>query len=154
MKSSLLFTKSLVIDAPKVLTCLLSVLIPKVAIGDQLDTTLFVIDWELSQIGSRALDLGQMIAELYETELFKKKEAGVWIIEGFLEGYGKISDDMAFRTAIHVGVHLVCWGSRVPGWGSKDQVEEVVKIGNDLIIQGWTKNNGWFKDHALGCLFK
>lgn len=122
-----------------------NVLIPNVALSSQSETTLFVIDWELAQIGSRALDLGQMIAELYETELFKRSEAGVWIIEGLLEGYGHMSDEMAFRTAIHVGVHLVCWGSRVPGWGSKEQIEEVVKIGNDLILQGWAKNKEWLE---------
>lgn len=133
------------LELARLLTWSPSVLIPNVALSSQSETTLFVIDWELSQIGSRALDLGQMIAELYETELFKRSEAGVWIIEGLLEGYGHMSDEMAFRTAIHVGVHLVCWGSRVPGWGSKEQIEEVVKIGNDLIVQGWAKNKEWLE---------
>ncbi|CAI7646087.1 unnamed protein product [Penicillium pancosmium] len=131
-----------------------NVLIPNVAIGSHFDTTLFVVDWELAQIGSRALDLGQMIAELYETKLFKEVEAGVWIIEGLLQGYGGLSDEMAFRTAIHVGVHLICWGSRVPGWGSKEQIEEVVKIGNDMVIGGWAKDKQWFESHELGFFFK
>jgi len=95
-----------------------------------------------------------MIAELYETELFNRSKIGVSIIEGLLQGYGHLSDKMAFRTAIHVGVHLVCWGSRVPGWGDEAQVEEVVKVGNDLIVQGWAKNKEWFDSHALGLLFK
>lgn len=135
-------------------TVFTSVLIPNVAIGSHFETTLFVVDWELAQVGSRALDLGQMIAELYETKIFKGVEAGVWIIEGLLQGYGVLSDEMAFRTAIHVGVHLICWGSRVPGWGSKEQIEEVVKIGNGMVIGGWVKNKQWFESHGLGFFFK
>ncbi|KAJ5818809.1 hypothetical protein N7474_004400 [Penicillium riverlandense] len=131
-----------------------NVLIPNAPLVDQSKTTLFIIDWELSQIGSRALDLGQMIAELYETKLFKEVDCGMWVIQGFLEGYGPLSYKMAFRTAIHVGVHLVCWGSRVPGWGSQQQIEEVVKVGRDLIVQGWMENKAWFERDSLGCLFK
>ncbi|KAJ5325274.1 hypothetical protein MYU51_020841 [Penicillium brevicompactum] len=116
-------------------------------------TNLFVVDWELSQVGNRALDLGQMIAELYETKLFKHLDIGLQIIQGFTAGYGPISDEMAFRTAIHVGVHLICWGSRVPGWGSQEQVKEVVKVGRDIIVQAWAKEKTWFEEGSLGCLF-
>lgn len=129
-------------------------LIPNVPLTSDSETTLFVIDWEMAQVASRALDLGQMIAETYETKLFKNVEHGVWVIEGFMDGYGPLSDKMAFRTAIHVGVHLVCFGSRVPGWGSPEQVEEVVKVGRDLIVQAWKENKSWFEGHALGCLFQ
>lgn len=115
---------------------------------------MFAIDWELTQIGHKALDLGQMIAELYETKLFKGVEHGIWIIEGFLEGYGSLSDEMAFRTAIHVGVHLICWGSRVSNWGTQNQVEDVVKVGKDLVLQAWARNKSWFEQDAMGCLFK
>lgn len=133
---------------------IVSVLIPKVPLLTQSETTLFIIDWEMSQIGHRALDLGQMIAELYETKHFKSVDSGIWVIEGFLEGYGPLSDKMAFRTAIHVGVHLVCWGSRVPGWGSQQQIEEVVKVGRNLIVQGWMENKPWFERESMICLFK
>ncbi|OQD72107.1 hypothetical protein PENPOL_c001G00212 [Penicillium polonicum] len=131
-----------------------NILLPNVPLTDQSPTTMFIVDWELSQIGSRALDLGQMIAELYETKLFKNVDGGVWIIQGFLEGYGALEDEMAFRTAIHVGVHLVCWGSRVPGWGTQKQIEEVVKLGRDLIVHGWRKDKAWFAEGILSCLFK
>jgi hypothetical protein len=131
----------------------ISILIPNVHLREQSETTLFVVDWEMSHIGSRALDLGQMIAELYETKLFKNVEAGVWVIQGLLEGYGGLSDEIAFRTAIHVGVHLVCWGSRVSGWGSPQQIEDVVKVGRDLIVHGWRKDRTWFEGDTLSCLF-
>ncbi|KAJ5281117.1 Aminoglycoside phosphotransferase [Penicillium angulare] len=131
-----------------------NVLVSKNPLLEQSQTQIFAIDWELVQIGHKSLDLGQMIAELYETKLFKGVEHGLWIIEGFLEGYGPLNDEMAFRTAIHVGVHLVCWGSRVAGWGNQNQVEDVVKVGRDLILQAWAKNKSWFEQDPMGCLFK
>lgn len=131
-----------------------SVLIPNKPLTGDSTTTLFIIDWEMAQIGSRALDLGQMIAETYETKLFKDVEHGLWIIEGFMNGYGPLSDKMAFRTAIQVGAHLICFGSRVGGWGKPEQVKEVVMIGRDLIVQAWKENKAWFEGHALRCLFQ
>ncbi|KAI2701938.1 hypothetical protein CBS147332_7714 [Penicillium roqueforti] len=131
-----------------------NVLLPNEPLTRQTKTTMFIVDWEMSHIGSRALDLGQMIAELYETKLFKNVDGGLWIMQGFLEGYGALDDEMAFRTAIHVGVHLICWGSRVPGWGTQKQIEEVVKVGRDLIVHGWKKDKDWFAEGSLSCLFK
>ncbi|KAJ5782225.1 hypothetical protein N7457_003999, partial [Penicillium paradoxum] len=131
-----------------------NVLIPNVPLTGQPETTLFVVDWEMSHIGIRALDLGQMIAELYEMKLFKDVEAGVWVIEGLLEGYGSLSDEIAFRTAMHVGTHLICFGTRVSGWGSQQKIEEVVKVGRDLIVHGWKKERTWFEGDTLRCLFR
>lgn len=133
---------------------LASVLIPNIPLIEQSPTTMFITDWELCQIGNRAFDLAQMIAELYETKLFRDVDCGVWIIEGLAEGYGPLSEEMAFRTVINVGVHLVVWGSGVAGWGSQQQIEEVVKVGRDFIEQGWNKNRTWLEGGALGCLFK
>lgn len=133
---------------------LFSVLIPNVPLTDQSSTDLLIIDWEMAQVGYRALDLGQMIAELYETKLFRDVDPGLWMIKGFLEGYGSISEQTAFRTAIHVGVHLVCWGSRVAGWGTPEQVEEVVRVGRELIVRAWNHDKVWFKAQPLACLFQ
>jgi hypothetical protein len=60
-----------------------------------------------------------MFAELFELKHFKDIDAGVWLIEAFMKGYGRINEEMAFRVAIHVGVHLICWGSSVQGWGTE-----------------------------------
>lgn len=116
--------------------------------------TLFITDWELSQCGAQALDLGQMIAELYMLKHFKNLDAGLWVIQDFVEGYRPVLNvDMAFRTAIHVGVHLVAWGSSVQGWGTVEQVEDVVSVGKDFVVKGWERDQAWFKKTQLGCLF-
>lgn len=131
-----------------------SILLPNASNPDESPVTIFITDWELSQVCIRALDLGQMIAELYELKHFKDIDAGVWILQGFVAGYHlPLSDEVAFRTAIHVGVHLVCWGSRVPDWGTQEQVRDLVKIGRDFIVKGWEKDRKWFDGGVLGCLF-
>jgi hypothetical protein len=95
-----------------------------------------------------------MFAELFELKHFKDIEAGVQLIEGFMDGYGKIDEDLAFKTAIHVGAHLICWGSSVQGWGTKEQVDGVVEAGRGLVVEGWRRNRGFFEGGPLGCLFK
>lgn len=90
-----------------------SVLLPDEEIKPDHQVTLSVVDWEMCQLSVRPLDLGQMIAELYELTLYKGIEAGLWIIEGFIGGYGYVTDDFAFGTALHVGVHLVGFGTTV-----------------------------------------
>jgi hypothetical protein len=57
-----------------------------------------------------------MIATLYETKQFKVVNGGLLIIWG----YGFLTDDLALRAVIHVGVHLICCGSRFPGGGARN----------------------------------
>lgn len=84
---------------------------------------LFITDWELSQCGAQSLDLGQIIAELYMLKHFKNLDAGTWVIQDFIEGYRPaLNVDMAFRTAIHVGVHLVAWGVQYRDGGRRSRL--------------------------------
>lgn len=115
---------------------------------------LFVIDFEMCQLSVRPLDLGQMIAELYELMLYKGIQAALWIIEGFAAGYGYVDDEFAFRTALHVGVHLVTFGTTVAGWGEAGQVEKVAEVGRDIVVRAWQKDHSWFRNHDLEPLFR
>ncbi len=45
---------------------------------------LVVIDWEYTQHGHRATDLGQMIGDLCERKHFNDVAASMWIIQGFV----------------------------------------------------------------------
>ncbi|KAI0554921.1 kinase-like domain-containing protein [Xylaria curta] len=129
-----------------------NVLLPNSAIQEGGD--IFVIDWEMSQVGVPNLDLGQMIAELYEMKLYKNITAGLWMVQGFVEGYGAVSDDSAFRTTIQIGTHLLSFGTSVRGWGTPEQVEMVAGIGRDIIVHAWQKDREWFEGGDLACLFQ
>ncbi|KAL5052127.1 hypothetical protein BDW71DRAFT_202258 [Aspergillus fruticulosus] len=136
-----------------------NVLIPKTALEVQAlspmtATPLFITDWELAQRGTRALDLGQMIAELYMLKHYKDIDAGLWVIEGLAEGYGHqhITQEMAFRTLIHVGVHFIFWGSKILGWGSQEQVRSLVELGREIVVGAWERDRTWF-DGRLGSFF-
>lgn len=115
---------------------------------------LFIIDWEMTQLGMRALDLGQVLAELYEIKQFKNNNAGLWIMQGLVEKYHMLNEEQAYRTAVHMGVHLVCW-SGVPGWATASQVEDVIRMGRDIIEKAWERDREWFaKDETLSFLLR
>lgn len=127
-------------------------LIPDRHLSDGNQPTIFIIDWELCTFGVRPLDLGQMIAELYELYLYRGIQAGLWLIQGFCAGYGIEDDAFAFRTAIHVGTHLVCFGS-VQGWGTAEQLLEVVTKGKEVVVRAWNRDREWFLASELAPLF-
>jgi len=131
-----------------------SALLPNAPLEEGSQPTVFIIDWELCHFGVKPLDLGQMIAELYELYLYKDIRAGLWLIDGFCAGYQLDNDDFAFRTAIHVGTHLIGFGSSVPGWGSEEQIQNVVATGKELIVRAYRKDRAWFLESDLACLFR
>lgn len=130
-----------------------SILIPDKTIDASGQTNVQVVDWEMAQLNLRPLDIGQMIAELYELKLFKDIDAGLWIIRGFTAGYGKMDESFAYRALVHVGAHLVCISVSAPGWGTPEQVEGVVRVGRDVLTAAWKKDRAFFKGHDLECLF-
>jgi len=119
---------------------------------------LFVIDWEFAQFGHRAYDLGQMIGDLYERKHFRDVDSAIWVMEGFVDGYGDLSHEMAFRTAIHTGIHLIGWYTRrapnSPLDSTPDKVFEAMKLGRDFVVKGWEKDKNWFQGSILAPLFK
>ncbi|KAK8034791.1 hypothetical protein PG993_009786 [Apiospora rasikravindrae] len=139
-----------------------NILLPNTAPQSQTPETpipIFVVDWEMSQLGLPNLDLGQMLAEMYELWLYKRLRAGLSMMDGLVEGYGTVPDSEAFalRTAVQLGAHLVCFGTSVPGWGSPEQVREVARTGRDIICHAWRKDRAWFEEGGkdeLVCLFK
>lgn len=138
-----------------------SVLLPSnISLQKQGELKLFVIDWEFTQFGHRAYDIGQLIGDLYEREYFQNVDSAVWIIQGFIDGYGALSEEMVFRTAIHVGMQLVCWCKRGPPlhmrpqWSTPGLIAGVVKLGVNFIVKGWEKDREWLESGALKGLFK
>ncbi|KAI5460017.1 kinase-like domain-containing protein [Mariannaea sp. PMI_226] len=130
-----------------------NILLPNEPIKEGHQTPVRVVDWEMCQLAIRPLDLGQAIAELWQLKLYKDIDAGEWLITSFADGYGTLSAEDAFRAIIHVGVHLICFGSRTPGWGTPEQNLQLVETGKEVLLKAWAKDREWFKGHVLGSLF-
>ncbi|KAK3356715.1 kinase-like domain-containing protein [Lasiosphaeria hispida] len=130
-----------------------NVLLPDRALSDSVITPMFVVDWEVVSLGVRVRDVAQMMAELYMHKIFKRIDAGAWLMKGFLAGYGGLDTNEAFRAAIHIGCHLVVIGGGVQGWGSPEDVERVVALGRDMITKGWQRDREWFTGSGVSCLF-
>lgn len=78
------------------------------------------------------------------------------VMEAIIRGYGVLSDDMAFRTAIYVGVHLIGWHHRRPRSAPPVAPEVItagLTIGRDFISKGWAQDKELFKSTALKSLF-
>ncbi|KAI5860079.1 kinase-like domain-containing protein [Durotheca rogersii] len=119
---------------------------------------LFVVDWEFVQFGHRAYDLGQMVGDLCERKHFQDAQAAAWAVDAFLAGYGAVADDVAFRAAIHAGVHLITWLARGPplamrpAW-ARERAAGAVKLGLDMVLRGWARDREWFAGSGLAGLF-
>lgn len=118
---------------------------------------LFIIDWEFAQFGHRSCDLGQIVGDLYERKIYSNLDTAISTMEGVIDGYGVLSDEMAFRTAIYVGVHLISWYDRRPQKGPRLAPPEVIgaglTVGRDFMLKGWEKDRAFFLTSALASLF-
>ena len=93
-----------------------------------------------------------MIAELYAFWLYKKIDAGLWMVLGYVEGLGEQSEMAVWRNAVQVGVHLLSF-STIAGWGTPDQIEDVARLARDIVVNAWARNREWFEKSELACLF-
>ncbi|KAJ6787823.1 hypothetical protein PWT90_09701 [Aphanocladium album] len=121
------------------------------------DKRLAIIDWESCQFGPRAFDIGGMIGDMCERNHFRSVKAALSAMEGFIEGYGPISEAQAFRAAMHAGVFLITWyNRRAPGSplpAPLDVAREAMALGVQFIVRGWEKDRAWFKTSILASLF-
>lgn len=118
---------------------------------------LFVIDWEFSHFGHHSCDLGQIVGDLYERKIYGNFDTAISIMKGVIDGYGTLSDEMAFRTAIYVGAHLITCYNRRPRKALNVTPPDVIvaglTIGIDFMLKGWAKDRDFFRDSALASLF-
>lgn len=115
-------------------------------------TEVMIIDWETCQRGSRSQDLGRLISDLYVLQHFKVVDTDK-ILHGLTEGYHVLNREMAFHTAIHVGIHLFSWDTIMSTY-TKEQAVSLAKFARDLIVKGWEMDQGWLEGTFLKILFQ
>lgn len=113
-----------------------------------------MIDWEFAHLGPRAFDLGHMIGDLIQQVQLGKGDCFGRTISDFLEGYGKVSHQVAFRALVHAGVQLMGWYVRGPRSGlGEEGVRRIVKLARDMICFGMKRDEQWFRENNLGDIF-
>lgn len=93
-----------------------------------------IVDWEMVRRGCGATDVGQFAAEAHLLDRFR---GGRGLRAGFLKGYratGELDSRFLKRVAIHMGVHLAFWPTRV-NWGTEKETKEIVEVGCQLMEQ-------------------
>ncbi|KAF5549313.1 phosphotransferase enzyme family [Fusarium mexicanum] len=115
--------------------------------------TLYVIDWENSQVGVPSLDHGGMLGEMYVLWKYKHIDAGLWMLQGYAEGLGPWPEDATWRLALQVGVHLLSFGTMASGWGTTEEVEDMARLARDVIVRAWARDRSWFGKSDFACLF-
>ncbi|CAF9941414.1 hypothetical protein IMSHALPRED_002564 [Imshaugia aleurites] len=98
------------------------------------DGRLTIVDWEMVRRGCGATDIGQFAAEAHLLDRFR---GGRRLRAAFLEGYratvtGELDSRFLQRVAIHMGVHLAFWPTRV-SWGTEKETREIVEKGYELM---------------------
>lgn len=117
---------------------------------------LHVIDFELSHVSHRAVDLGQFIGDLLEKGHFHSsvRPNAIALVENFIAGYGEVTEDMSFRIWLHAGVHMINWWSR----GRKEENEEGMELlrkALEIVARAWKRDKEWFfGNKTLNGLFR
>lgn len=103
---------------------------------------LTIVDWEMVRRGCGATDVGQFAAEAHLLDRFR---GGRGLRTAFLTGYrgtGELDNRFLKRLAIHMGVHLAFWPTRV-SWGTEQETKEIVEVGCELMKRALDQNESW-----------
>ena len=109
---------------------------------------LTVVDWEMVRRGCGATDVGQFAAEAYLLDRFK---GGRGLLSAFLSAYREdhaLDRRFLQRVAVHMGVHLAFWPTRV-SWGTDDETKECIDLGYHLMTQAVDNDDNWLKNSLL-----
>lgn len=117
-------------------------------------TDVFIIDWEVIQLGVCAVDIGLMLADFYALWKYQSIDGGLWLMHGFVEGYKDQSETSVYRTLIQMGGHLLCHSTDLEEWGDEDKRKEVAQLGAEVIVHAWKKDKEWFENGELRFVFK
>ena len=107
-----------------------------------------IVDWEMVRRGCGATDVGQFAAEAHLLDRFR---GGRGLRAAFLKGYrasGELDSRFLKRAAIHMGVHLAFWPTRV-SWGTDKETKEIVEVGCNLMRQAVGEDESWLAGGLL-----
>ncbi|KAF2439189.1 kinase-like protein [Karstenula rhodostoma CBS 690.94] len=122
---------------------------------------LSVIDFEFTHLSPASTDLAQFLGSLLELSYtaLSPPPSTLPLLTAFLAGYGPLSEDLKWRTAIYVGAFVVNWWSRGPPGRQDVDAErrergvELAKKGVGWVRSGWERDLKAFEGGPLWVLF-
>lgn len=115
--------------------------------GDDEVDRIYLVDWELGKPGSRGVELGQFVGELYQASRFCEENAksAEAVRAGLLKAYRQKTEEEAgdvkwekagSEAVVHLGAHLVTWTPRAWTWADKERIRSVVSDGVRFLLSG------------------
>ncbi|KAL4968307.1 kinase-like domain-containing protein [Aspergillus stella-maris] len=118
---------------------------------------LAIIDWEISCYASFTRDVANILSDLYmqihftEPEEAKATSRSQFFLNGFISAYPRLSEEV-YKTVAQVGENFFYAHAYAPPGHTKDQVEELVRFGERLIVMGCKGDRASVEGTFLGCL--
>lgn len=121
------------------------VVIQKGPAGETLVEKIAVVDWEFVKPGSPAIDVGQFLAELHQTQRLGPPGTGANVdslrssfLRAYKEGLGQDvnMENLASISMTHMGGHLASWTARSWKSAEKEKIRGVVADGVNFLVSG------------------
>ncbi|KAK6092089.1 hypothetical protein MT418_007614 [Batrachochytrium dendrobatidis] len=117
---------------------------------------LSIVDWELARVGPTPMDLGQFLAEAYSIHIYRCPVPV--LVLSFQKAYLATLESRVFGCEdvklclIHMGVHLIVWGTCTGWFDAKDVTESrrLAMLGLGLVANAWNSNWKAIKESEFG----
>lgn len=104
--------------------------------------------------GRIEFDLGQLLADLYMHQNFKGIDSCAALLQGFVDGYKPLTRSQLFHVAIYTGINILAWFPYVAAPLTKEQEEQLMSYGRDMILKGQEEDLKWLEHSFIGPIFK
>lgn len=114
---------------------------------------LAVIDWEICCYAHPTRDMANMVSDLYMHYHFSHVSRALPMLQSFVRAYPPLDEKSRYRIVAETGEHFFLWWAYTPDTHTKEQGEEIMSLGMDLIIMGNEMDRDGIKRTFLGFLF-
>jgi 5-methylthioribose kinase len=111
-------------------------------VGSTTGVKLRIVDWEVCRYSPSGMDIGQMLAEMFNLNKFRQPCSNM--MAAFLNAYTKEFHPTLYDVKIaiiHFGFHLLIW-TPVTGW--TEDGPAIARIGLDYVCHAWQEDWAWF----------
>ncbi|KAE8381228.1 kinase-like domain-containing protein [Aspergillus bertholletiae] len=129
-----------------------NILIQNFHVKDSQPINLAIVDWEVCHYGNQSRDVAGFIASIYMAHHFDDVDVADRMLQAFIQGYGLLSEEQAFRIVVETGICFFLWHVYTDGKQTEKQVKDLLQLAHCLLVKGCEKDWEWIEHSFLGCL--